>query len=83
LIRAQVNPLSIAELVLFWVIIGEAYKQKGGIIEFQVGWGLKILLILGLLGMMVINIRLLVADWYFKAGDWEKARVLNSWSEVY
>lgn len=82
LIRSLVNPLSIAEMALGWIAIGESYKT-GKTVELKTSRAMRVLLILGLLAMMIINLRMLAADWYFKKGIREMARMLNPWSEVY
>jgi O-antigen ligase len=82
-IRSQFNPISIAEYVLFWFLIGLAAVNKipkEEILEKRI---LGLMVVFSLLLMAIFNLRSLMADYYFKKGLFQKARQIFPWEEVY
>lgn len=97
-LRSQVNPLSVAENVFFWLLIGLIAGSVVPKRKMQIKYpkGLFLIVALSLIFLIAFNFRSFMADCFFKkgveaeragqaeAGDYfQKARQIFPWEEVY
>lgn len=95
LLRAQVNPLSIAEQALLWFLIALSVSQKT-LSMIKKEKLIQVIVTIGLLFMLVFNLRSGLADFFFKKGIsleliepqksqdfFSQAKKIFPWEEIY